>query len=114
METNIAIARPQNNYSKLANEVLRDKSLSACAIAVYARVMTLPDDWNFQIEAFANIFGMKVREVRAGISELEKAGYMRRIRIVGERGRFTGWKYAFGGNLTDLRFTDSRSDRQSV
>ena len=51
------IRREKNkNYSIISNECLKNPKISSRARAMYAFIMTLPDDWNLSKKNFILIF----------------------------------------------------------
>ena len=94
---------PDSHFTIILNETLRDRRLSYCARGILAEILTHSDEWMTNADtlaALARRFRGKTGEgrgiVRAAFRELQAAGYMRRVRTRGPRGRFA----------TELHFYD--------
>ena len=72
---------------------LKDPNLSAKAKGVMAYILSLPDDWQIRIEELATHFTDGRDSIRKAINELEKAGYIEKVRVRGDNGKFKGWEY---------------------
>ena len=96
-------SEPQGQFALIPNATLRDPRLSYAARGILAELLTRPDGWD---ETMENIYDRRRRERGAGAegrraiaaawSELESAGYLRRVKTRGTRGRF----------ITDLHIYD--------
>ena len=72
---------------------LRDPNLSAKAKGVMAYILSLPDDWKIHIDELTTHFKDGRDSIRKAIKELQEAGYIERVRIRDENGKFKGWEY---------------------
>lgn len=76
----------KNRYGVVPNEVLNDPTLSLKDKGLYAFIQSKPDNWEFSIARIA----VQTRDgqdgVRTSIHNLERAGYLRRIRYQDKRG----------------------------
>ena len=84
-------------FTILDNEALRDPRLSLKARGLLCTCMSLPPDWNFSIRGLASVCKEGRDAVAAALTELERAGYLRRNRIQdrSEDGTFGGTEYVF-------------------
>ena len=84
-------------FTVLDNEALRDPRLSLKARGLLCTCMSLPPDWNFSIRGLATVCKEGRDAIAAALTELERAGYLRRNRIQGrgEDGTFGGTEYVF-------------------
>lgn len=83
-------------FTILPNAVIRDRRLSFKAIGLMAHIMSLPDGWRINSDRLA-MAGPDGRDaIRAGLRELEAAGYLVRRRHRTPDGRF----------VTDLVISD--------
>lgn len=67
-----------NQYTVIANNVLRDKNLSWKAKGVFAYLWSLPDNWNYKQTEVMQHATDGLRSLRASLDELENAGYLTR------------------------------------
>lgn len=77
------------NFTVLNNDLIRDSRLSFKARGLLQYMLSMPDDWKFYVSELAK-HSSKEGEgaIRSAITELEEAGYMRRIRKRGKGGKF--------------------------
>ena len=88
-------SRPESEFARIPNAVLQDERLSYQARGILADILSRPDTWVTTaaiIWARARRQRNKPGEGRGGIyaafAELEAAGYLRRVKTRGPRGRF--------------------------
>ncbi|MBQ9262864.1 MAG: helix-turn-helix domain-containing protein [Clostridia bacterium] len=75
------IRAEEANYTKMSNIHLRDEKLSLKAKGLLSLMYSLPvDRWQFSVRGLAAICKDGVDSVREGIRELERSGYVTRIR----------------------------------
>lgn len=83
-----------DNFSIISNHCLRRDDISWKAKGIYAYLMSLPDDWELrQVELVTHATDGKAA-VRAGITELELAGYVtKQIARSADGKTLNGWDY---------------------
>lgn len=72
-------------FTQVANEVLNNPALSWKAKGLFAYLFGKPDTWNFESERIANDSSDGRDSTRNGIKELERFGYLKRIKLSNRR-----------------------------
>jgi len=72
--------RPRDNFSIIANDVIRDQRLSWKARGILIYVLSQVDHWRTSSAHLASISPEGIHAVRTGLKELEEHGYLRRTR----------------------------------
>lgn len=78
----------KSGFTVLPNEVVRDDTLTLEAFGLLAKMLSLPDDWDYSIGGLASICGCGRDKIRSALNCIEKAGYMLREQGHGEGGKF--------------------------
>jgi hypothetical protein len=81
------------NYTVLSNYHFREKKMSLKAKGLLSLMLSLPDDWNYSISGLVKLSKDGKDGVMSALNELEKFGYLIRIRVVNEKGQFSGVEY---------------------
>ena len=68
----------ESGYLTVSNRPLRDGALSLKAKGLFVLMVSLPPGWRYSVEGLAAICKEGRDAVRAGLWELEQAGYLRR------------------------------------
>lgn len=87
----MAIIKDKNhkdNYTVIKNNIFREKGLSLKAKGLLALVISLKDDWQFNIEGLSKLSSDKKYSVETALKELEKYGYLKREKIR-DKGKFS-------------------------
>ena len=71
------------NYTVMSNYHLRDKSLSLKAKGLLSLMLSLPEDWDYTLQGLAQINKESIDAIREAVRELERAGYIERVRGIG-------------------------------
>lgn len=77
------------NYTVMSNYHLRDLNLSYKARGILSTILSLPDTWDYTLMGLAKISKDGISSVRAGVIELENAGYITRSQSRDEKGMYT-------------------------
>jgi hypothetical protein len=88
----IRIKKARTPYVTLNTTALNDARLSFRAKGLHTYLMSKPDDWQVYIAQLEKESPREGREAVSGaLKELETAGYLKRERRRGEKGRMAGW-----------------------
>lgn len=85
--------RKSGNFTTLSNELLQDRRLSLKARGLLGLMLSLPDSWSFNVRGLATLCREGTDAVRSALRELEAAGYVRRRRTCGPRGKYDRGAY---------------------
>ena len=88
----IRVERKQG-FTVLQNTMLLDKRLSLKTKGLMAVILSRPDNWRYSIAGLSAFCRCGRDAIRSALSELEKAGYLTRQQVHGERGKFAGTVY---------------------
>jgi len=80
-------------YTVMSNFHLKDKNLTLKSKGLLSMMLSLPDEWHYSTRGLAAICKEGVDAIGAALKELEKAGYIIRNQIRGERGRIVETEY---------------------
>lgn len=81
------------NYTVMSNYHLKDRELSLKAKGLLSMILSLPDEWNYTLRGLAAISKEGVDTIGSTVRELEKAGYIIRRQLRGEKGRISDMEY---------------------
>lgn len=85
--------RKTKNYTVVDNRYLKNTTLSLRSKGLFTQILSLPDDWEYSISGLACINRDGEDSIRAGIKELEQAGYIIRLPKRDSLGKFQGYEY---------------------
>jgi hypothetical protein len=91
----IRAARPHQNYTVVHNDLIEDKRLTWKARGLLVFLLSKPDHWRTTSAYLASQSPEGVHAVRSGLSQLEQAGYIRRIRKQNSRGQWSTYTVVF-------------------
>ncbi len=81
------------NYTVLSNHHFKEKNMSLKAKGLLSLMLSLPDDWNYSIAGLVSLSKDGKDSVMAALAELEKFGYLNRLRTTNSKGQFSGVEY---------------------
>ena len=81
------------NYTVLSNHHFKEKQMSLKGKGLLSLMLSLPDDWNYSIAGLVSLSKDGKDSVMAALAELEKFGYLTRIRTTNSKGQFSGVEY---------------------
>lgn len=82
----MALIKIQRFFGAVPNDLLNNPDISFKAKGLYAYLNSKPDNWDFSVEGIAAQVKEGIDSVRAGIHELEKFGYLKRMKHQNEKG----------------------------
>jgi hypothetical protein len=82
----MALIKIQRFFGAVPNDLLNNPDISFKAKGLYAYLNSKPDDWDFSVERISTQVKEGIDSVRAGIHELEKFNYLKRIKRQNEKG----------------------------
>ena len=85
--------KKNTNYTIMANYHLRDKSLSLKAKGLLSQMLSLPEKWDYTLQGLAYINREQIDAIRQAVHELERAGYIVRVKERDNQGRLRGAEY---------------------
>ena len=84
----------RGKYTVLNNGIFRDENLSAKSLGILAKMLSLPDNWEFSVTGLCSIFKKDgIDSIRNGLKELEQNGYLVRSRVRDESGKLTSTEW---------------------
>ena len=111
----MAVFRVEKNkgYTVMSNHHLRNKELTLKAKGLLSQMLSLPENWDYTLAGLSHINKESIDAIRTAVLELEKAGYIKRLRPEGEeerarkpifllRGFLCGWKVPLSINNASL------------
>ena len=81
------------NYTVLSNYHFKEKGMSLKAKGLLSLMLSLPDDWNYSIAGLVTLSKDGKDSVMSALGELEKFGYLDRVKVTNEKGQFNGVEY---------------------
>ena len=72
-------ACPPSNYTPIANEILRNKTLSFKARGILCRMLSNSENWKSSIKGICSLGPEGYHSIVAGVKELEDSGYLCRV-----------------------------------
>jgi hypothetical protein len=82
----MALIKIQRFFGAVPNDLLNNPDISFKAKGLYAYLNSKPDNWDFSVEGISAQVKEGIDSVRAGIHELEKFNYLKRIKHQNEKG----------------------------
>ena len=91
----IRAARPHQNYTVVHNDLIEDQSLTWKARGILIYLLSKPDHWRTTAAYLASQSPEGIHSVRAALQQLERAGYVRRIKKQNSRGQWSTYTVIF-------------------
>lgn len=74
------------NFTVMSNHHFKNKKLSLKAKGLLSLMLSLPDDWNYNMKGLATLSKDGIDSVRTAMKELENQGYVEKDRSRNEAG----------------------------
>ena len=81
------------NFTIMSNHHLRNKDMSLKAKGLLSIMLSLPEEWDFSLWGLVTLSKDRISAVRAAINELERLGYLTRIRRRNDKGQLKDSEY---------------------
>ena len=81
------------NFTVMSNHHFKNKALSLKAKGLLSLMLSLPEDWNYNMQGLASLSRDGIDSVRSALKELEYYGYVERNKVRNEYGLFTDTEY---------------------
>lgn len=81
------------NFTVMSNHHFKEKKMSLKAKGLLSLMLSLPDDWNYSVSGLVSLSKDGKDSVMSALTELEKFGYLIRVRMTNEKGQFNGIEY---------------------
>ena len=82
-----------SNFTVMSNYHFKERKMSLKAKGLLSLMLSLPDDWNYSISGLVTLSKDGKDSVMSALAELEKFGYLKRDRMINEKGQFDGVEY---------------------
>jgi hypothetical protein len=86
-------SKKDKDYTVMDNTFIRDSRLSWKSKGVMSYLLSLPEDWKIYISELKSHSSDGETSLRSALTELEKYGYLRRVQLKEDDGKFSGSKY---------------------
>jgi len=81
------------NYTVMSNNHFKEKGMSLKAKGLLSLMLSLPDDWNYSVSGLVKLSKDGKDSVMSALTELERFGYLYRVKLTNEKGQFSGIEY---------------------
>ena len=81
------------DFTIMSNSHFKEKKMSLKAKGLLSLMLSLPDDWQYNLKGLVTLSKDGKDSVMAGLAELEEFGYLRRERTKDDSGKFSGIVY---------------------
>lgn len=81
------------DYTVISNTHFKEKEMSLKAKGLLSLMLSLPDNWDYSIAGLMSLSKDGKDSVMNALTELEEFRYLKRTRLVNEKGQFSGYDY---------------------
>jgi DnaD/phage-associated family protein len=103
----VRVRKRENPFVQIDRSVFENSSLSWKAKGILGYLLSKPDNWKTYVSDIEKKAKDGRDSVRSGLKELEACGYVRKIRVRDENGKFVGWEYEVFEIPTEVGFTEN-------
>ena len=103
-------SRTTERFTHIPNEIAQTKNLTSEEKGFLLYLLSLPSNWVLYRENLYQNLGDKPGTVDRLFKQLQKKRYILSVKVVGERGRFTGWNHIVYDSPT-VEFTEMDEHR---
>ena len=96
----------ENDFTQIPNKIIRDKTISTTAKAVYLTLCWTPPNWEYSIYGLSVFMGIGKNTVMRAIKDLVDSGYIISIRTRRTDGKYGNTRYEI---VTDREFINDTS-----
>ena len=82
-----------DNYTVMSNNHFKEREMSLKAKGLLSLMLSLPNTWDYSISGLVKLSKDGKDGVMSALGELEKFGYLQRVRIKDSKGKFSGIEY---------------------
>lgn len=82
-----------DNYTVMSNNHFKEREMSLKAKGLLSLMLSLPNSWDYSISGLVKLSKDGKDGVMSALGELEKFGYLQRVRIKDSKGKFSGIEY---------------------
>lgn len=103
----VRVRKRENPFVQIDRSVFENTSLSWKAKGILGYLLSKPDNWKTYVSDIEKKAKDGRDSVRSGLKELEANGYVRKVRVRDENGKFIGWEYEVFEIPTETGFTEN-------
>ena len=81
--------RPEHSFTVIQNRIIEDRTISYKARGLLVFILSKPDHWRTNMKHLAAQSSEGYYSVQSGMAELERAGYIQRIKLQDTAGRWS-------------------------
>ena len=103
------------NFTVMSNFHFKEKGMSLKAKGLLSICLSLPEDWNYTVAGLVTLSKDGKDSVMSALQELEKFGYLTRVRTKDKEGKFTGIEYnIYEEPQREIPITDSPTSANQI
>lgn len=81
------------DYTVMSNTHFKEKEMSLKAKGLLSLMLSLPEGWDYSINGLVTLSKDGKDSVMNSLNELEEFGYLKRTRLINDKGQFSGYQY---------------------